>query len=710
MSLSSQIFIGLGLGILTGVFFGELVADWKLVGDLYVQFLQVTVLPYIVVSLIAGFAKLSMQQVNMLAVRGGLILVGIWVVTLISIYLCSWAFPDTGIEAFFASPQTDAREEVDLFELFVPANVFYSLSNSMVPAVVVFSLLMGIALISVADKAVVIRIFDALSEALTKINEFVVKATPIGIFFISASAAGTLTIDELSRVQVYLVTYIVFALIVTFWIFPALIAALSGIPYKEILHTFKDALVTAFATGNQFVVLPLIAENSKQLLSRYHGKSDTSDSAIDVIVPISFNFPSLGKLLVILFVMFAAWFNSIEVSAIDYAVVAVSGLFSLFGSIHVAVPYMLDMLRVPADMYQLFLVTGVVVGRFGAMLAALHIICIGLLGTLALTGRIKLSLSAIGGYAAVSGAVLLVMVVLLRGYFSMFTPDSPDRQVALANITLLENRVPTTVHVEPQGDLSEGLATPSSIRDRGVLKVGYRPQNLPCTFLVEGDQLVGFDVEFSQLLAEDLGVAIEYVPFELETMGESLDSGEIDIALSCLASLPDRYFQASFTQPYLMLHLGWVVKDYDRNRFGDADSIAKLDTFTVASVSTHYFEARLERLFPNANAIVLGSAIDFFTTEHDADALLLSVEEGSAYAYRYPEYTVVPSARATTIPAGIAVARGNVELTEFLNNWILLKQGEGTVDALQDYWMRGGVTRDTTERWSIVKDVLQWDL
>jgi len=49
MSLSARIFLGLGLGIVTGLFFGDLVADLKVIGDIFIKMLQITVLPYIVV-------------------------------------------------------------------------------------------------------------------------------------------------------------------------------------------------------------------------------------------------------------------------------------------------------------------------------------------------------------------------------------------------------------------------------------------------------------------------------------------------------------------------------------------------------------------------------------------------------------------------------------------------------------------------------------
>ena len=317
MSLSGRIFVGLGAGIFTGLFFGELVADLKLVGDVFVKLLQITVLPYIVVSLIAGFGRMHMDQARRLAVRGTAALLVIWALALIIIFVAPLAFPDLDTASFFGSPQAQDVEKPDLYELYLPANIFYSLSNNLVPAVVFFSILVGVALISVEDKSGVLPIFDGLADAMSKINAAIVKLTPYGIFAIAAAAAGTMTVEEVGRVQVYLVTYISLALLVTFWIFPGLVSALSGIPFREVLGTFRDALVTAFATGNQFVVLPQIAENCKQLLRRHNLHSDEAESAVDIIVPVSFNFPSLGKLLVLLFVLFAAWFTDTDLGATE---------------------------------------------------------------------------------------------------------------------------------------------------------------------------------------------------------------------------------------------------------------------------------------------------------------------------------------------------------------------------------------------------------
>ena len=520
-----------------------------------------------------------------------------------------------------------------------------------------------------------------------------------------------MTIEELGRVQVYLVTYVCLALLVTFWIFPALVATLSGIPYREVLSTFRDTLVTAFATGNQFVVLPQIAENAKELLARHHAGGEDTGSAVDIIVPVSFNFPSLGKLLVLLFVLFAAWFTDTDLDLGDRLSLAFGGLFSLFGSLNVAVPYMLDSQQIPADMFQLFLVTGIVVGRFGAMLAALHIVVLAVIGPLAVAGRLRLRWGELGRYFLVSAAALLVMVLLLQLYFRAFVPPPPPRDQVLSSIELMQPRVPARIVVDvPEASVTQLAGTRlDHILRTGVMQVGYRPNNLPCSYITPRGDLVGFDVEMAHILAQDLEVELEFVPFEFDGLKRMLASGQIDLAMSCVASLPDRYAFASYSRPYLDLALAFVAEDHQRETFNDLEALRAWDDLTIALVSSTYYQARLKQMLPNARLVFLEAAEDFFNGNgQGADALLLTEEEGAAYAYRYPRYGVVTTPKRVGIPAAYPVPKGDIEMMEFVSNWIELKKAEGTIDQLYDYWMHGGATAVKSPRWSVIRDVLGW--
>jgi Na+/H+-dicarboxylate symporter len=59
LSLSAQVIIGLVLGIGAGLFFGERVTAVSPLGSIFIGLLQMTVIPYIVVSLIAAIGRLE---------------------------------------------------------------------------------------------------------------------------------------------------------------------------------------------------------------------------------------------------------------------------------------------------------------------------------------------------------------------------------------------------------------------------------------------------------------------------------------------------------------------------------------------------------------------------------------------------------------------------------------------------------------------------
>ena len=54
-----QVVIGLLLGVLTSLFLGEWIEGIGVVGTAYVRLLQMTILPYIMVSLVRGFGGLT---------------------------------------------------------------------------------------------------------------------------------------------------------------------------------------------------------------------------------------------------------------------------------------------------------------------------------------------------------------------------------------------------------------------------------------------------------------------------------------------------------------------------------------------------------------------------------------------------------------------------------------------------------------------------
>ena len=71
MSLSARILAGLLLGVATGLFVGEPAGVLEVAGDAFIRLLQMIVLPYIVVSLIAGLGRLDLVDAKRLGLWGG---------------------------------------------------------------------------------------------------------------------------------------------------------------------------------------------------------------------------------------------------------------------------------------------------------------------------------------------------------------------------------------------------------------------------------------------------------------------------------------------------------------------------------------------------------------------------------------------------------------------------------------------------------------
>ena len=95
---------GLVSGILCGIFLGELCRPLAVAGDAFIGLLRMCVLPYIVLSLVANLAKLSFQHCRRLAAVGGLVLIGLWSLGLLSVVVLPHAFPPWKSGSFFSPP------------------------------------------------------------------------------------------------------------------------------------------------------------------------------------------------------------------------------------------------------------------------------------------------------------------------------------------------------------------------------------------------------------------------------------------------------------------------------------------------------------------------------------------------------------------------------------------------------------------------------
>jgi proton glutamate symport protein len=716
-SLSTNILIGMFLGIACGIFFGEEVAFLQVAGNAYIKLLQMTILPYILVSLVNGIGGLTHGQARELAQKGGLLLLLFWAIAFAMILLIPLSFPAWESSAFFSTSLVETPPKVDFLNLYIPSNPFYSMANNVVPAVVLFSILLGVALMGIKDKDILLKSLATLSQALVKITGIIVKLTPLGVFAISAAAAGTLTIEQFGRLQVYLVSFNLAVLLLTFGVLPLLLTPATPFKYRDIVGMSKDALVTAFTTGNLFVVLTVLTDNCKKIFEKYDLKREKTDTYIDVLIPISFNFPNIGKLIMLLFILFAVWFSGGSLNLGQYGTFVFSGLLSFFGGVDVALPFMLDLMRLPSDMYQLYVVTGVINGRSSTMLAAMNLVVFTMLTTALLTGTMKINKKKILMSALASLALTAAVILGSRLYFSAVVKNVYQKDVVVANMQLLQNPAPYRLY----RDISEKKVDPKlrkltpmeRITKTSTIRVGYDSRRIPFSYFNTVGELVGFDIDLVHELARDFEWNIEFIPIDQETIAEQLQTGIYDIVASGIAMTPDRMEDMAFSDPYLDTTAALIVEDFRKDEFSTIEKVRQMEKLKIAIPGQNRsFREGMQQIYPNAEIVMLDTPIDFLEKNFpNLDAMMATAEGGSAWTLLYPNFhAVVIKPETHKIPLAFPIAGRDRVLADIINKWIYLQKDSPSFKRKYDYWILGIGAEENKPRWSVMRNVLGWGL
>jgi Na+/H+-dicarboxylate symporter/ABC-type amino acid transport substrate-binding protein len=708
---STRILVALAGGIGLGIFLGDLVAPLHWVAEAYVKLLQMTVLPYVTVSIIGGLGRLRLGDARVLGTRTMAVLATLWGLAVLYMFLIPLAFPGTQNASFFSTTLIEKRTPFNFIDLYIPSNPFRSLADNVVPAVVLFAVLVGVALITVERKHVVLDLLHVCGEALARVARMVIQLTPYGLFAIAATAAGTMTMDQFGRLQIYIVIYVMVTLLIALWVLPGLIAALTEIPIRAVFAVSHNAVLTAFAAGDLFIVLPGLIEAARTLVAERAPGDAQASTLPDVIVPASFNFPHTAKLVSLSFVLFAAWFSDARIHLADYPRLAVTAFLASFGSLNIAVPFLLDLFRIPADTFQLFLASGVINAHFGTLLAAMHTLTVGVLGACATAGLLHIRRRRLLRYLAVTTALTVGLVAGSRAVFANAFAQPYTKDQVLRQMHLLHQAADVVVHrTRPDHELPAQGDVLDTIRARGKLRVGYLPNALPFAFFNERRELVGYDIELAHQLANDLRVHLELVPVDRGQLTTDLAHGYCDIIMSGVPVTTDLASSVRLSNAYLDETMAFVVPDSTRDQFTTWDAIQSRASLTIAVPDVSYYVEKLRTLVPNATVRPMQDVTSVLkSSSPDVDAIALPAERGSAWTLIYPAYSVViPEPGLLKVPLAYPIARLDRRFGEFVNTWIELKRKDGTLDALYRYWILGQERGGRRPRWSVIRDVLHW--
>ncbi len=242
---------------------------------------------------------------------------------------------------------------------------------------------------------------------------------------------------------------------------------------------------------------------------------------------------------------------------------------------------------------------------------------------------------------------------------------------------------------ETAGDqtAASGEAAIETIED-GVLKVamecGYAPYNWTQPSDENGavpisgssDYAYGYDVMMAKHIADELGLELEIVKLDWDSLVPAVQSGKVDCVIAGQSITSDRLESVDFTTPYYYASIITLVKA--DGKYADAKGVADLDGAVCTSQqNTVWYDTCLPQI-PNAQILPAQESAPAMLVALSAgkcDAVVTDMPTGQAALIAYPDFKLLDFTGADDnfevseeeINIGISVKKGSA-LTEQLNS------------------------------------------
>ncbi|KGR77131.1 cation:dicarboxylate symporter family transporter [Ureibacillus manganicus] len=281
LSLATQIFIGLVLGIAVGgIFYGSEQAQSFLqpFGDLFLRLIKLIVVPIVLSSIVVAIAGVGdLKAVGKLGGKSLAYFIGMTgVAIVIGLVSANLFHPGTGLNMneleqtdiskyVDTSEQQEGKSIVDTLLHIVPTNPFQAMVQGDMLAIIFFAVVIGLGIAAIGEKGkVALQFFEGLAGAMFWITNLFMKYAPIGVFAligVTISKYGFASLIPLGKLALTVYGTMIFFVLVIFGI----TAKLIGYSIFKLLKVIKEELILAFSTSSSETVLPRIMDKTQQI-------------------------------------------------------------------------------------------------------------------------------------------------------------------------------------------------------------------------------------------------------------------------------------------------------------------------------------------------------------------------------------------------------------------------------------------------------------
>ncbi len=233
------------------------------------------------------------------------------------------------------------------------------------------------------------------------------------------------------------------------------------------------------------------------------------------------------------------------------------------------------------------------------------------------------------------------------------------------------------------------------IQTRGVLIVGTAITE-PFEFRdPTTSELIGFDVDTAQYIADKLGVKLEWVEMPFANLIPALSDRKVDMTIAAMYIKPEREELVDFSEPYLNTGLVMVARPTLQEQIHTVEDLVGLKVGVKIGATGATLAQEL---------IAEGITLEIKEYKNTFDSFL-DLEVGrvdvvfndylNSLAYikdTQADFKIITHASGkinflSQVGLGIAVHQGDQELLEIINSALIEMEEKGTFDQMKETWL-----------------------
>ncbi len=288
-----KILIAMGLGVATGVILApstgfvsadisSVVGEWvALPGNLFLTLIQMIVVPLIFASVIRGIA--ASEDMEYLKKVGSRIVIYFLFTTTVAIIIglgiamliqpgnyIDQGLLDASVSQGDIVPESANGETGNIPDMIVglfPENPLSAMVDSQMLQIVMFSVVLGIALISMAPKTAkpMLELLGSLQEVCMTVVQWAMKLAPLAVFGLLTQITIKIGLDALLGMGIYVLTVIAgLAILLIFYMM--LVSVVGKKNPIEFLKNIREVQLLAFSASSSAAVMPLSIETAEEKL------------------------------------------------------------------------------------------------------------------------------------------------------------------------------------------------------------------------------------------------------------------------------------------------------------------------------------------------------------------------------------------------------------------------------------------------------------